>query len=328
MNNPPFFIIGVPRSGTTLLRDLLARHSQVALPPEETQFLPDLIGIAEQGATGSQFNAAARSVIGKSNYAFLMARRHGMDTEMLAGGLSATEPMSALREVVLASSGKPNAKHWGDKTPNYAWMVDRILQKQPGARFVYIARDPRDVALSMAHAWGKSAMRAAMDWNKTEGLVSGWKSSGVLHTNLLEVSYEDLLTMPKRTIAKVCGFLGLAYEDGMLDLNSSSERWGDGAEHVGIKSNNTGKYLKSKNKRLVEVVERYCSRAMLDRGYQPMMARVRASEKAPSVMTMRAISAMDSFRAMRCYIRDFGVISGVRYKLRQRGVRRLRGGIR
>ncbi|NGY04525.1 sulfotransferase family protein [Solimonas terrae] len=328
LDGSPFFIIGVPRSGTTLLRDLLARHTAITLPPEESQFLPDLIRARELVADDAAFLGLAKKIVERSNYAFLMQLRHKVSAKALTERLFCADPVAVLRDVVVASrpqANLPGTVLWGDKTPNYAWMAEEILKWAPSAKFVHIVRDPRDVAMSMATAWSKSALRSALDWRKTEIHLDTLKSRGLLHgSNLLELKYEDLLAEPRPQLSRICSLLGVNFEQSMLDLPASSERWGQGAGHRGVKSDNSGKFLQNVDSRTIRVVESICVDRMRAHGYAALQIDPGAEPRIPGSFAVRLAALRDAVRVIGAYVQEFGLFEGIRYKLRQRGVRALR----
>ena len=96
------------------------------------------------------------------------------------------------------------------------------LQVFPAAVFIHLVRDPRDCARSsMAMGWAGTPyggvgpwLAAERSWEKTRGALPPERR--------LEVRYEDLVTAPEQTLRKICAFLHLDYEPGMLDLAGTS----------------------------------------------------------------------------------------------------------
>ena len=205
----PFFIVGNDRSGTTMLRIILDRGPEAAIPPE-SMFLTDvelppgdwqalmdevwehpkvrlweLPGPAPRVPPGLEDGDAARFVLGAPFEAY--ARKHG----------------------------KPR---WGDKTPHYVHHVDRLLGIWPQARVVILVRDGRDVALSLKRMpFGPNNAWAAAQW-WARGIRAGAAAQERHPGNVMTVRYEDLAREPARHVPPVCEFLGLSYRPAMLDL--------------------------------------------------------------------------------------------------------------
>ncbi len=211
---PAPFIVGVGRSGTTLMRMMLDAHPRLAIPPE-THFVPDLIGQC-QGWRASPDRALR--VITES-------RRWGdfdLDSEELARRFRALDPLDpagvlrAFFGLYAETQGKPR---WGDKTPVYVTKMSQISEALPEARFVHLIRDGRDVAVSRA----RRAMRAA---STPEDAARKWRdrivaarAQGQRLPHYLEVRYEDLVLDTEPTLKKVCEFIDLPWDPCLLSYH-------------------------------------------------------------------------------------------------------------
>ena len=141
---PPVpFIVGVTRSGTTLLRLMLDAHPDLAIPPE-THFVPSLIKATRK--RGVSCDEAHGIVTGHRQWGDF-----NLDSAELLRRyceLDRIDPETTIRaffELYAEREGKPR---WGDKTPNYVRRMKQIENWIPEARFVHMIRDGRDAALS------------------------------------------------------------------------------------------------------------------------------------------------------------------------------------
>lgn len=219
LNNDPVFVVGSSRSGTTMLRLMLNRHSRIHIP-NETWFLADLM---------NQFPAQTVLARGQAEAAVVLITEHwrwrewGIADERLREAVAAIE-RPTLADVVdamfrLDSGGKAR---WGDKTPGYLVEIGRLHRLFPSAKFVHIVRDGRDVCVSLRKTgWhGDSTWPIARYWN--EHLLAGRRQGRALGNGLyLEVAYRDLVLETERTLRQVCGFLGEEFEPGMLAFHES-----------------------------------------------------------------------------------------------------------
>jgi Sulfotransferase family len=235
--DPVPFVVGMNRSGTTLLRMMLDAHPQLTIPPE-THFVPALIKACRQrGATPEDALAAMKSAREWGDFGF-------SDEEML-GRLRATKltPGAAVRtfyETYMEQQGKPR---WGEKTPTYVQRMPLIQGALPEARFVHVIRDGRDVALSVLDRTVRdlTAADVARRWRKKIGKAR--KDAPKLR-NYMELRYEDLILDTEPVLGRVCEFIRLDYDPAMLDYHErSSERLqemaralpGDGrAQHLSV----------------------------------------------------------------------------------------------
>ncbi|MGH2956743.1 MAG: sulfotransferase family protein [Solirubrobacterales bacterium] len=219
MADAPIFIVGSPRSGTGLLRDLLRSHSRLSFPPE-SHFIPALYRAYGDPGTAREARRLAAAILdGSAVRAWeLQLEPTDLDSHRSFVALAA-EPYRAWAD----REGKPR---WGDKTPAYLPEIPLLARLFDDAQFVHIVRDGRDVTLSQLgmSAWGPTnVVRAAEQWRSR---VEGARGAGreLAPGRYCEIQYEQLATSPERTLREVCGFLGEEFEPGML-RPSRLPRW-------------------------------------------------------------------------------------------------------
>lgn len=200
----PFFLVGSERSGTTLLRLMLAHHTRIECAPE-FEFLVEEMP-AESGWPELE-----------PYYEWLATNRifvpHGFTVER-------TLDYSALMKSFLAQYCLRSQKPIHGATCHKHF--DRLLRIWPRARFVHLLRDGRDVARScIGMGWAGNVWHAADRWIEAEQL---WASliPNVHPARRIELYYEDLIRAPEKTLTRVCAFLGTDYESGMLDYSQDS----------------------------------------------------------------------------------------------------------
>jgi hypothetical protein len=214
---PPLFIVGNDRSGTTMLRLILDRGPDVAIPPE-SMFLTDLADRRADG--GPRTPEAVRALVDEiwRHPKVRLWQLPGDPPEPPPGltGLDAYRfAVEAPFRAYAARHGKPR---WGDKTPHYVHHVDALLEVWPDARFVVLVRDGRDVALSLKRMpFGPNNAWAAGPW-WARGIRAGADAQRRHPEQVRTVRYEDLVADPERRVREICAFLELAYEPQMLDL--------------------------------------------------------------------------------------------------------------
>ena len=213
---PVPFVVGMNRSGTTLLRMMLDAHPQLTIPPE-THFVPDLIkATREPGATAEDALAAMKSAREWGDFGF-------SDEEMLARlrALPKIRPGAAVRtfyEAYMAQQGKPR---WGEKTPTYVQKMKLIQRALPEARFVHVIRDGRDVALSVLDRTVRdlSAADVARRWQKK---ITKAREDAPALRHYMELRYEDLILDTEPVLREVCDFIELPWDDAMLEYHERS----------------------------------------------------------------------------------------------------------
>jgi hypothetical protein len=212
-------VVGVPRSGTTLLRLMLDAHPQLAIPGE-THFIPKLIRRWRKLEAVATPDAERRRI-----YLELITTHPrwpdlGIQADALERHLEAISPLTlagvarAVHVVHAEGQGKPR---WGDKTPRYLLELRRIKRALPEATFVHLIRDGRDVALSLRDVgWGTDdAAEAAERWSASIRAARR-KARRLAPGSYLEVRYEQLVSGPEPTLRAIAEFAELPWHDAML----------------------------------------------------------------------------------------------------------------
>jgi len=217
VSEPPLLVLGVRRSGTTLLRVMLDRNSGIAVP-DESYFVPQLARRHGRSVDPGSFLDDLRRLPTLREWSLPLddvAAR-------LRPGMTTGEAIGAVFEAYAALQGKAR---WGDKTPMYMQYLPLLERLFPTARFVHLVRDGRDAALSflsmpagiVTEGWGhpRDAEGFACQW-RTEVVAARALGRRVGSARYLELRYEDLVAGPEDQLQRICSFAGLPYEPGML----------------------------------------------------------------------------------------------------------------
>ncbi len=213
-HQPAPFVVGVGRSGTTLLRLMLDAHPELAIPPE-THFLPALIACFDAGQEpgSGELVEAVKSHEGWRDFGMSEA-----DLEAAFAGASGAA--DAIRGFYAAYAARHDKLRWGDKTPVYIEHIAQIGAVLGGqARFVHLIRDGRDVAVSRrarAAARGREptpAPKEAATWRRR---IEGARAEASSVEHYREWRYEDLVADPERVLREICDFAELEFDAGML----------------------------------------------------------------------------------------------------------------
>jgi hypothetical protein len=217
--NHPFFIVGVHRSGTTLLRYMLSSHSRIYIPPE-SDFIPNFF-LRKPTAELSERQIAGILHTIFSRYRFVGEwQGDPLNERALAREMTEHTPAALLDALYREYARQNDAERWGDKTPIYASYLDLIHQIFPHAQFLHIIRDGRDAALSMLEKYKRDEFHvdvffAARNWVRRirKAQASGAHLGEALY---YELRYESLVQDPERELRAVCAFLGETFEPEML----------------------------------------------------------------------------------------------------------------
>lgn len=207
--NSPFFVVGCPRSGTTLMRVMLDSHPRLAVP-RETHFV---VGLAIRNR---RRRVTVDDIIDNPRFSEL-----GLAPDVVREAVARDQPadypglVASVFQAYAAAHGKVR---WGDKTPGYLAYMPLLLGMYPEARFVHMIRDGREVAASLAEqAWGpRTAIGGAFWWRRKvrDGRAAGRMLPPGAYT---EVRLDELIADPERQLRRVCDFLSEDYTPEMLE---------------------------------------------------------------------------------------------------------------
>jgi hypothetical protein len=214
---PPLVVLGVSRSGTTLLRVVLDRSAGIAIP-DESFFVPLLARRHGRTVDPERFlDDLAR---------IQTIRDWGISADDVAprlhDGMATGRAIAAVFETYAERHGKPR---WGDKTPMYMRHLALLERLFPEAQYVHLVRDGRDAALSFlempegtfTRTWAhpRSTGQFACLWRKE---VSAARALGdrVGEARYREVRYEEFVAEPEETVAAICAYAEIPFATEML----------------------------------------------------------------------------------------------------------------
>lgn len=227
MQDQLVFLIGSPRSGSTLLSRMLGAHSEIFAPEEPHLITP----IAHLGFYDSVDAAPYDPVITR-------AAARALVPALPRGEESYLEALRAYTDSIyrglLEQAGR-DSQRLLDKTPAYALSLDFLAKLYPRARYVVLTRHPIAIWSSFVDSFFDGDDRAAHAHNPVlERYVPA--IARFLRTTrvpLHRVSYENLVQEPELNAQKICAFLDLEYEPGMIDYGSAPDARGESARGLG-----------------------------------------------------------------------------------------------
>lgn len=192
----PIFVIGMPRSGTTLAEQILSSHPDIHGAGE----LPDIEGLAQK----------------------LGISTTGTNPFLHLARLNQHELASAARKYLKTLHQKsPEALRVVDKMPMNFWHLGLISLLFPNAYVIHMIRDPRDTCLSMYFQRFSASMPFTTDLMELASYYSAyaevmryWKS--VLDIEIMDLHYEDLVSDQKQATRKMIEYCRLAWNDRCL----------------------------------------------------------------------------------------------------------------
>lgn len=226
---PCFFVVGCPRSGTTLLQRILDHHPSLAVG-YDTHFIPQSVrrfALDEDPILTPELVARVK---GHRRFS-----RLGLPEETVMEAASASktfsEFVSRLYGAFAAIHGKTLA---GEKSPGYCRHIPRLHALFPNAKIVHLIRDGRDVTLSVLD-WGKGQPGRLALWKRspvaTCALWWKWKvGKGILDGRRLgselyqEARYEELVLEPEDSTRSLAAFLEIPFSSAMVNYHQGRTR--------------------------------------------------------------------------------------------------------
>jgi hypothetical protein len=195
------FVVGCPRSGTTLLQRILAVHPRLCSYNGETNLF------------------SYRELFRRNYFGFARVQLQSLhaDSADIVDFFDRSVSLFKRQEL-----GIDNARIFVEKTPQHILKIKFLLRHFPNSRFIHILRDGRDAYVSSKEHPGISQNISpvvfARYWKRC---LDKWASVDD-HKSLFQVKYEDLAANPERSLAALLSSLGLEYHQNMFQPSAIS----------------------------------------------------------------------------------------------------------
>lgn len=301
----PIFIVGMPRSGTKLLRDLLNYHSLVGITANESHVLPYFYQNAGKYTPLSQaqnFDHFYKDFTNTIFFQRLTANGHfSLNKSAWADAVQSWQFSGVIEAFYRLYARQQNKTIWGDKTPSYLLHMPLLKSLFPGAKFIHIIRDVRDYCLSIKKAWNKNMYRAAQRWH--DSIIKCRRDAAAhIGADYLEVTYEALSNDPEKILRQICRFLAIPFENAMTSPTQPTENLGDTKNAVGIVKGNYGKWKKNMATETVLKIEKMCGSLLTELGYS---AAYSATPKRLGNAEMQLYKVLDGLNLFRFQMQSF-----------------------
>ncbi|MEA2374632.1 MAG: hypothetical protein QOD53_1095 [Thermoleophilaceae bacterium] len=259
----PIFVVGVARSGTTWIYDILTEHPQAYGVLESMLFSPGL---------------GLRPLFSEDHW------RSGRPPWGLRRIMTREQLIADVRELTARWLGRglmPEHRFFVEKTPAHTRQIQLIAEVFPEARFVHVLRDGRDVAVSVRAARGSWGSRAAWKPGRTHFQSARWwrqhveaarRAGAALGADrFLEVRYEDVKARPHESYRRLYAFCGMPYDDDLLERvfeATDFDRNFEGGESSFRRAGRVGDWRTSFGLRAAASFAAGSGRALLDAGYE------------------------------------------------------------
>ncbi|WP_316897967.1 sulfotransferase [Pseudodesulfovibrio indicus] len=199
IQSSPIFVVGCPRSGTSVLSLSMGLHPDLWVSAE-SNFLVNVVNDAK---------AAHAQCTTRGPRHWLSKESVGLEEYLQAHGLG-------INALYMSRSG---GKRWVDQTPEYMLIARELAVTFPQARFLHLVRDGRDVVNSMINSgfpveWANSFTKACQAWNRFTD--AGVEFEGFVPERILRLHHEEIKADPESQFKRICAFLELDYDESMI----------------------------------------------------------------------------------------------------------------
>jgi len=229
--NPYLFVVGCPRSGTTLLQRMLDGHPQLAVA-NDTHFIPKAIGQVDPGVNPPMTPELLQAVREYQRFPRLGLPEAAVDSAA-ENARTYSQFVSALYAAFAQMHDKPLG---GEKTPDYVRELPRLHALFPWAKIIHLVRDGRDVALSALEwarerkgpgrfeLWAAQPVAVCALWWRWQVSTGRQDGANLPRDCYREIQYEDLVSQPEESLRALADFLELPFSPRMVAFYEGKTR--------------------------------------------------------------------------------------------------------
>ncbi len=316
---PPVFVVGAPRSGTTLVGNIIGNHPRIFVPRAETHYFQDVYArrkeIGDLGAEAALNDALGRvlTLYQRFNYrqAHALVARPGFRDDLVARFARTERTYGDLLDCFMRLQAED--VRWGDNTPQDVFSIADIARLFPGCHVIVCVRDVRDFLVSYKYQW---RMNRPENAGRVKSLYHPVLTSLLWRANVEQVrtverlvprekwtlvKYEDLVHNPEREERRICAVIGEEFHPDMLLVGSNNSSFE--SRKPGIFTESVGRWRYGRSIRAEEIyVAELITRPQMHRlGYQP-------SRPAANPLRVLALFGSLPFAAFRAVYRNKGRI--------------------
>jgi len=261
----PVFMIGTQRSGSNLLRLMVNQLPGIAAPhpPHIMQRMMPLAPLYGDLAGGRNFDVLVDDVCRLVELNPVPWEGVALDRADIAKRCRSRSVAAAFGAVYDALADARGARNWLCKSLQNVLYLPEIEAYFPDARYIYLYRDGRDVAVSFRKAvvGEKHFYHIAREWAGAQRLALKHRAI-TPPERFANISYEELTSSTEATMRRLCEFLGVAYHESMLEFYKSEEAqraagssalWGNVVKPV--MADNTRKFLRQASEEDIRIFE-------------------------------------------------------------------------
>lgn len=217
------FIVGCPRSGTTLLQSLLAANSHIVSFPE-THFYEKLFG----GRLRSTLGIPSKKVKAHWKNVLEEIGHPEMGTFLTKNPFLIRQYSKAFLQILDTLTQNQGKTVWLEKTPGHLHVIDEIESYVPHTKFIHILRNGGDNIASLLEAGKRYPEIWAHEFGTLDQCIESWVEDIRISLAYMEaekhqlIKYEHLAKHPEVVLEKLCAFIGVPFEADMVSNYAAS----------------------------------------------------------------------------------------------------------
>jgi tetratricopeptide (TPR) repeat protein len=272
----PIMIVGVGRSGTTLLQAMFNAHPNICLPPE-SHFVRDFIANPEARRVYERDGLAGVEQLLRQSQC---VGRLEVDAADALAPFRAGQPfdfVTLFKRYLALYASREGKSIVGEKDPSNTHCLQAMREAFPHARVIHIIRDPRDVVLSRLKTdmgFHKDVEKWARNYATTFD-IGRRLGSELFGEQYVEVHYEDLITGTEPVLRELCSRLGVPFDPAMMHFQEDARKivtsgemnWKENVLKP-VLSNNCGKWRSGMAGEHVRTVESICGEVFEQTPYE------------------------------------------------------------
>ena len=272
----PIFMIGTQRSGSNLLRLMLNQSPRLAAPhpPHVLQRMKPLLAQYGDLDEDANFALLVDDVCRLVNANPVAWRKTPFDAKRVRARCADRSLLSVMAAIYDQHAADCGAADWVNKSLANVHYLDEIAAHFGGAaKFIYLYRDGRDVALSFQKAvvGEKHVYSIAKQWHRDQQTALAFCRAH--EASVLRVAYEELTSAPQPLLERACDFLGIRFDPAMIEAHvsdeaaatsSAGELWCNVRRPV---LQNSGKFLREMPAEEIRIFEIVAGASLCDLGY-------------------------------------------------------------
>jgi len=224
---PLFFIMGRPRSGTTMLRSMFDAHPNVSIPPE-FPVLASVIRLSKKKWTESTIDEFVSLAVSSRKFGNIALSGEKIRSALAENystdhSLNFQTAFRITNALFVSSFEKKQILAIGDKNPMYSLYTARLRKIFPDAKSIFLYRHLFSVVDSVYKTNFELHWPAVIAWQWRKSFRLARRDMQKQSQNSLKVKYEDIVANPTNNLIELCQFIGIQYDEIMLKFNNEEQ---------------------------------------------------------------------------------------------------------